>query len=123
MIDSHYFPGACILFDGKSTPLYTAAWKKIQELLPGFHPQTGHADFEGPQQKAAEEQTGMLVKFCRFHFSTATFRNMQVSNQRIEIPIFSLFTIQSMPSMFKSCKVFSCFLFAEAWLNASLSTK
>ena len=65
------------MFDGKSTPLYRAAWKKIIDLLPGFHPEFAHADFEGPQQLAFEEETGSKVNNCRFHYSTSTFRNMQ----------------------------------------------
>ena len=36
-------------------------------------------NFKDAQQKAAEEQTGLLGKNCRFHYSTATFRNMQKS--------------------------------------------
>ena len=87
------------MFDGKSTPLYRAAWKKIIDLLPGFHPEFAHADFEGPQQLAFEEETGSKVNNCRFHYSTSTFRNMQklgLSHLYKENPEFRLWMLRIM---------------------------
>ena len=58
-VDGHYFPGASILFIGKETPHYRAAWRYIMEKLPNFRPKWANADFEDGQNRAAEEETGL----------------------------------------------------------------
>ena len=76
-MDGRYFPGASCLFDGKTTPHYRTAWQYINEKLPNFKPEIGHSDFEDAENKAAEEETGLTVRNCYFHYATCIFRNSQ----------------------------------------------
>ena len=79
-VDGHYFPGASILFIGKETPQYRAAWQYIMEKLPHFRPKRANADFEDAQNTAAEEETGLEIDNCQFHYATSIFRNMVSSS-------------------------------------------
>ena len=78
IVGNQYFPAFSVLFLGKTTEMYDAAWSHIKELLPNFKPTTAGGDFEKAAANAAERQNpGLTVKYCLFHYDQADYKNSQ----------------------------------------------
>ena len=78
IVEGHFFPGASVLFMGKTTEMYDSFWEKMQELLPNFNPVSANADFEIAARKSCENHFPEIgINHCLFHYDDAVHRNSQ----------------------------------------------
>ena len=78
VVENHFFVGACILLDGKSTDDYRCMWNAMNALMDNnFNPTQGMADFELASRKSAHEiYLRLKVHGCYFHYTRAIFKNL-----------------------------------------------
>ena len=78
VVENHFFVGACILLDGKSTDDYRSMWNAMNALMDNeFNPTQGMADFELASRKSAHEiYLRLKVHGCYFHYTRAIFKNL-----------------------------------------------
>ena len=68
-----YMPLFHIFMTAKSTQLYTAAFEKLRELVPGFRPEVFMADYERALRSALTECfPGCRLVGCFFHYSNVS---------------------------------------------------
>jgi len=75
----HTFPICFELMSRKTTALYEAVFRVVQELVPYFQPSQVTADFEEAPATAARVVFGndLLVSRCWFHFAQALVKRMR----------------------------------------------
>ena len=73
----HFFPLVTALMDGKCREKYDVLFSKIKELIPGWEPTRGMADFESASRSSAEAIfEGLTVHGCLFHESNAVYKQV-----------------------------------------------